>query len=64
MVVTSHTSTFRYRSAVATIWTASGSPTRPECGGGGWPASLVQARYTALAGSLLTELESAELNNL
>ena len=33
--------------------------TRPECGCGGSPESLVQARYTSLARSLLTELGSA-----
>ena len=39
--------------------------TRPECGDGGWPAALVQARYTAACKFLVDEpMISAELNNL
>ena len=44
----------------------SGPPTtRPECSGGGWPAALVQARYTAVRKTLVDGAKiSVELNNL
>jgi hypothetical protein len=39
--------------------------TRPECGCGGWPASLVQARYTAARKILVHGAKiSVELNDL
>jgi hypothetical protein len=38
--------------------------TRPECGGGGWPVSLVQARYTAARKMLVDGTKiGVELNN-